>query len=217
MAHKKHKKFITDINLFLMKITLIFLTLILIIQTTTAISIHAENTKAGVGYTNADTTIETHTDYSSGHAAVIAERGSGIVNDTISIDLSTQNKTLSIHVEVAKEYTPVSYNGKLYDRHWKYGTIVKNYIVGGIINSAYENSQNIKEESEWILNKNVTSLMGKTTYLGESHFGIRVVDGDPKNTIIDSFRDNVGLFTEERVVAIANETSPPHSLPISCP
>ena len=43
MAHKKHKKFITDINLFLMKITLIFLTLILIIQTTTAISIHAEN------------------------------------------------------------------------------------------------------------------------------------------------------------------------------
>ena len=182
-----------------------------------AVLIHAENTKAGVGYTNADTTIETHTDYSSGHAAIIAERGSGIVNDTISIDLSTQNKTLSIHAEVAKEYTPVSYNGKLYDRHWKYGTIVKNYIVGGVINSAYENSQNIKEESEWILNKNVTSLMGKTTYLGESHFGIRVVDGDPKNTIIDSFRDNIGLFTEERIIVIANETSPPHSLPISCP
>ena len=193
-----------------------FLILVLIIQTVTAISIHAENTKVGIGYTNADTTIETHTEYANGHAATMAERGSGIVNDTITVELSTQNKTLSIHAEVAKEYTPISYDGKLYDRHWKYSTIVKNYIVGGVINSAYENSQNIKEKSEWILNENVTFLMGKTTYLGESHFGIRAVDGSPKNTIMDHFRDNTGLFTEDRVVVIANDAKT-QNLPLSCP
>ena len=174
--------------------------------TASAVSIHAEKTMVGLGYSNVDAEIDTHLQYSDGHTIIYTEKGVGVVNDTVTLKASTANKTAEIHTEISKQYQPIVYNNVSYDEMWSFSVAAQNYIVGGVVHSAYNNSMKIDEKSDWLASDELTDVSLSASYVGERHFGIKVVDPhDVTRVIMESHEDYVGDFNEHRKIIIAED------------
>ncbi len=171
-----------------------------------AVSIHAERDIMGLGHTNVDTEISTHVQYSNGHTIIVKEHGTGIVDDTVIVKASTANETAFVHTEISKEYQPIVYNNASYDDLWSFSVAAQNYIVGGAVHSAYNNSMSINETSDWLNSNELTDVSLAASYVGERHFGIEVVDPhDVTREIMKSTEDYVGMFDENRRIIIAED------------
>ena len=174
--------------------------------TVSAVSIHAEKKMVGIGHTNVNTEINTHVQYSDGHTVMVKESGTGSVNDTVVVKASTANRTAYVHTAIFKEYQPITYNNVSYTDAWSFSVAVQNYIVGGVVHSAYNNSMSIAEMSDWFASHELTDITLSSSYVGERHFGMKVVDPhDVTRVIMESVEDYVGAFDEQRRIIIAED------------